>query len=415
MGSAVVGCSDTVSTQPAANAVESYASEAARPNCDAAHNLEVAYAEAEKSLSLCAGGVWMPVGSQTAAGGTAGATGASGATGTNGTDGTNGSNGATGSAGSAGTNGTNGGTGATGSAGTNGANGATGGTGATGSAGTNGTNGATGATGSAGTNGTNGASGATGSAGANGATTRVVVSTEAAGANCANGGFKLVFYVDANASTTMDGSESSTAQTAYACNAPPPVSTPGNVSSNTGRIWQDRNLGAAQVATSSTDAASYGDLYQWGRGADGHQSRSALSTFTLSSSVSPGHDLYIINRNPNYDWLSPQNANLWQGVGGVNNPCSSGFRLPTDAEWAAEIASWSSQNAAGAFASPLKLPLAGYRYTHTDALTNVGTYGHYWTSSSNANYSWAYDIDGSSAVKNSYGRVDARSVRCIKD
>ncbi len=47
----------------------------------------------------------------------------------------------------------------------------------------------------------------------------MVVSTEAAGANCTNGGFKLVFYVDADGSTTMDGSESSTAQTAYACNA----------------------------------------------------------------------------------------------------------------------------------------------------------------------------------------------------
>ena len=39
--------------------------------------------------------------------------------------------------------------------------------------------------------------------------------------------------------------------------------------STTGAIWMDRNLGASQVATSSTDAASYGDLYQWGRAADG--------------------------------------------------------------------------------------------------------------------------------------------------
>ena len=31
-----------------------------------------------------------------------------------------------------------------------------------------------------------------------------------------------------------------------------------------GTIWMDRNLGAIQVATSSTDADAYGDLYQWG-------------------------------------------------------------------------------------------------------------------------------------------------------
>ncbi|PKG42563.1 hypothetical protein, partial [Psychroflexus sp. MES1-P1E] len=29
----------------------------------------------------------------------------------------------------------------------------------------------------------------------------------------------------------------------------------------TGEIWMDRNLGASQVATSSIDAAAYGDLY----------------------------------------------------------------------------------------------------------------------------------------------------------
>ena len=42
---------------------------------------------------------------------------------------------------------------------------------------------------------------------------------------------------------------------------------------STGKIWMDRNLGATQAATSSTDAASYGDLYQWGRAADGHEKK----------------------------------------------------------------------------------------------------------------------------------------------
>src|SRR5690554_918324 len=37
------------------------------------------------------------------------------------------------------------------------------------------------------------------------------------------------------------------------------ITSPG-----TGEIWMDRNLGASQVATSSTDEAAYGDLYQWG-------------------------------------------------------------------------------------------------------------------------------------------------------
>ena len=43
------------------------------------------------------------------------------------------------------------------------------------------------------------------------------------------------------------------------------------VTSATGRIWMDRNLGAMRAATSATDYQAYGSLYQFGRGSDGHQ------------------------------------------------------------------------------------------------------------------------------------------------
>jgi hypothetical protein len=46
-------------------------------------------------------------------------------------------------------------------------------------------------------------------------------------------------------------------------------------SPDTGKVWLDRNLGARQVCTSSTDEACYGDLYQWGRAKDGHESRTS--------------------------------------------------------------------------------------------------------------------------------------------
>lgn len=50
----------------------------------------------------------------------------------------------------------------------------------------------------------------------------------------------------------------------------------------TGKTWMDRNLGASRAATSPTDASSFGDLYQWGRGADGHQLRSSDTTSVVS-------------------------------------------------------------------------------------------------------------------------------------
>src|SRR5574344_1840945 len=162
---------------------------------------------------------------------------------------------------------------------------------------------------------------------------------------------------------------------------------PSNVTNpTTGEIWMDRNLGASQVATSSTDAAAYGDLYQWGRAADGHESRTSGTTSILATSDTPGHGNFITNGSSPYDWRNPQNDNLWQGVSGTNNPCPSGYRLPTEAEWEAERTSWSSSNAAGAFASPLKLPVAGSRLYSSGTLGDVGSYGYYWSSSVDGTY-----------------------------
>ncbi len=190
--------------------------------------------------------------------------------------------------------------------------------------------------------------------------------------------------------------------------------TYGTVESQ-GRCWLDRNLGANQVATSSTDHLAYGDLFQWGRLDDGHQIRTSGTTSTLSNSDDPGHGNFITNNNSPYDWCLPQNANLWQGISGTNNPCPSGYRLPTEAEWEAERTSWSSNNAAGAFASPLKLPVAGYR--HIDGLIyGVSFGGYYYSSSVNGTYSkfFYFDDTPNSEVMVAH-RTYGNSVRCIKE
>ena len=80
-------------------------------------------------------------------------------------------------------------------------------------------------------------------------------------------------------------------------NANPPTVTVTSVTNpTTGRVWMDRNLGATQVATSRTDAAAYGDLYQWGRGTDGHQLRTSANTSTLSSADVPGACKFYYNK-----------------------------------------------------------------------------------------------------------------------
>jgi uncharacterized protein (TIGR02145 family) len=186
-------------------------------------------------------------------------------------------------------------------------------------------------------------------------------------------------------------------------------------SPSTGKTWMDRNLGATQAATSSTDSLAYGDLYQWGRAADGHQCRNSATITTLSSTDEPGHDDFITSGfGSNYDWRSPQNDNLWQGANGINNPCPSGYRLPTNAELDAEHESWSSDDAAGAFSSPLKLPVAGFRSSN-GSLYSVGSYGSYWSSRVDGTVSNYLDFFSFAANMDGSYRANSISVRCLKD
>jgi uncharacterized protein (TIGR02145 family) len=183
----------------------------------------------------------------------------------------------------------------------------------------------------------------------------------------------------------------------------------------TGTIWMDRNLGASQVATSSTDQNAYGDLYQWGRRADGHQCRTSPTMATLSSVDQPAHGNFILAPNAPYDWRSPPNTNLWQGVNGVNNPCPSGYRLPTETELNNERLSWGSNNGAGAFAAPLKWTLAGFRGFSNGSLYGVGTDGYYWSSTVSGTLSRNLYFYSSNAAMYDDSRAYGYTVRCLKN
>jgi hypothetical protein len=185
----------------------------------------------------------------------------------------------------------------------------------------------------------------------------------------------------------------------------------------TGKIWMDRNLGASQVAANSNDPNSYGDLYQWGRRSDGHQCRNSATTTTISQFTNqPAHGDFILTSSSPYDWLYPQNNNLWQGINGVNNPCPNGYRIPTIFELDAERLSWNNNNSSGAFNSPLKLPIGGYRIGTSGSLNFSGG-GIYWSSSIQTDFTRSRAIV--IAVGNSYlslgSRGEGYSVRCIKN
>ena len=181
------------------------------------------------------------------------------------------------------------------------------------------------------------------------------------------------------------------------------------INPTTGRTWMDRNIGATRAATSSTDSEAYGHLFQWGRNPDGHELRTSGTTTTLSSTDVPGHGDFILAPDTPYDWRSPQNALLWQGI------IQDGWRLPTDAEWEEDILSWATDNSAGAYGSVLKLPVAGNRNGSSGSLNVVGLVGFYWSSTVDGGGSRFLVVGSSLAYTTNSARADGFSVRLIKN
>jgi uncharacterized delta-60 repeat protein/uncharacterized protein (TIGR02145 family) len=194
--------------------------------------------------------------------------------------------------------------------------------------------------------------------------------------------------------------------------------TYGTVKGKYGRCWMDRNLGANQIAESITDAQSYGGFYQWGRTTDGHQLPTSLTNSNLSPNTNPTHGDFITVQNAPFDWTSTPNNILWNGLNAANNPCPSGWRIPTSDEFLAEMTLWTEQNNIGAYESALRLPSGGVRGYLSGSRQNVGTWASYWTSeaftSANANVKMLNAETSQAQIVNTYRAMGA-NVRCIKD
>ena len=189
------------------------------------------------------------------------------------------------------------------------------------------------------------------------------------------------------------------------------------------RVWLDRNLGATRVATSSTDSAAYGHLYQWGRNDDGHEDRTNANTSTTLANgiIDAGTTLFIKKTFIPYDWTRADSSgaarsSAWE-VDGTNNVCPAGFSVPTEADMNADTLSAITTkiiNKAVAFSSFLKLPVAGFRFSEHGLFGSVGNYGHYWTRSTEGTRTRTLDFRDDQAYFHGNYRAHGVSVRCIK-
>jgi hypothetical protein len=183
-------------------------------------------------------------------------------------------------------------------------------------------------------------------------------------------------------------------------------------SSTTGKVWMDRNLGSSKVCTSYNDSSCYGDYYQWGRCADGHEKSNSSTTSTQATNTSSvGHgDFITSSSNYDYDWAN--NADSDGTTRQANwNPCPSGYRIPTINELLAE----SIDDRADAY-SKLKLPSAGYRSGYDDgSMGGQGSDGYLWSSSLNGSNSKYLYFNSSFAYSYYSSRAYGHSVRCVRD
>lgn len=190
-----------------------------------------------------------------------------------------------------------------------------------------------------------------------------------------------------------------------------------------GKVWLQQNLGSTQVATTLDDAASYGDLFQWGRWDDGHQTRNSATANTptpnspdgLNNSSSFMLGSWWGGNNLNDQWTAtPNSVSASNGV----DPCKAigpDWQMPSQADWTAAKNAEGINNPATAFSSKLKLPAAGNRSFTDGAFDFVGQRGYFW-SSTPTGLGGKYLYVGTTIGNPAAGapRVQGSSVRCMK-
>ncbi len=220
------------------------------------------------------------------------------------------------------------------------------------------------------------------------------------------------------------------------------------VYANNAGTMMDRNLGATSATPG--DIGAFGLLYQWGR-KDPFLGSCALSGTTLAAStgtwttIKSSQTVDYAEENP-MTYIGDASGEWCTGTGAkesdytkrwmeskktMYDPCPVGYRVPDGGKngfWAtANVKSTGDLTNCGIYwtladgETAAWYPAVGYRENyHSEALTDVGTYGWYWSASPDSEYSdHAYNLEF--VYNNVKPATSARmrrsecSVRCVKE
>ncbi len=172
--------------------------------------------------------------------------------------------------------------------------------------------------------------------------------------------------------------------------------------SGSSKTWISQNLGASNQATSATDATepSAGWYFQFNR----------KQGFKHDGTTRTPATAWITSINESSDWVA------------ANDPCTielgAGWRIPTDAEWAAvgTNGAWSNYNSA--YSSVLKMHTSGYvGGGSAGSLGGRGATGYFWSATqSTATNGFVMSYSSSAAVGSAaVDKYGGYTLRCLKD
>lgn len=209
-------------------------------------------------------------------------------------------------------------------------------------------------------------------------------------------------------------------------------------------IWAPVNCGY-KAATAESKGFPYGKLYQWGRKyGQGYSTEYDESVpdivegpldFANAVREKYSNTFFTTSSYP-YDWVSPQDDELWNSgtesapVKTKNDPCPTGWRVPTYAELdglSNNCSSWTTVDGQKgryftgdysylADAPKVFFPAAGHNYYDDGNALNRGRSGDYWSSRSYGSTAYHFGFDSSSTDMNRLGRrAYGYSVRCVQE